>query len=169
MEARLKSLVTLIVLGLLLVVGAVWGWSSLTEPFPERAAPPVCVDRTFAAGEPVRRGDVTVSVWNAGTRNGLAGLTMELLVDAGFAEGKEGNAPKRTDVARAEIWTDQGAQHPAVQLVASHLGDAEVVRRDEGAAGILVVVGDEFHGLTKGVGRVTARSDVEVCGPPPLS
>jgi hypothetical protein len=166
MDARLKSVVTLSGLAVLLVIGAAWGWAALTAPLPERSDPPICVDHTFAKGDAVRKGDVTVSVWNAGTRNGLAGLTMELLVDAGFAEGQEGNAPKRADVSRAQIWTGLPADDPAVQLVASHLGQPEVVRRDVGAAGVLVVVGDEFKELVRGKRRVVADRTVEVCGPP---
>lgn len=167
MGSRLRSLGTLLVLGVLLVVAAVWGWSALTEPFPERADPPLCVDHAFDKGDRIARRDVTVSVWNAGTRNGLAGLTMELLVDAGFAEGQEGNAPKRAGVERVEVWTPLPRNHPAVELVASHLGpDPRVVRRDAEAAGVLVVVGDGFEKLSKGKRLVRARSSVEVCGPP---
>lgn len=167
MGARLRSLVTLGVLGLLLVVGAVWGWGALTEPLPERTDPPICVEHTFAEGDRVTPGDVTVSVWNASNRNGLAGLTMELLVDAGFGKGQEGNAPRQAEVGRAAIWTPLPAEHPAVRLVASHLGSGvDIVRRDPDAAGILVVVGDNFRDLSKGMRRVVAGSNAEVCGPP---
>lgn len=167
MDPRVKSLATLVGLAALLVVAAIWGWAALTQPFPERADPPVCVDHAFAEGDRVARRDVTVSVWNAGTRNGLAGLTMELLVDAGFSEGRRGNAPQRADVRRVEIWTPHPRSHPAVRLLASHLRPhARVVRRDPNAPGVLVVVGDGFRKLSKGDRQVKARRDVEVCGPP---
>lgn len=169
MDARLKSVVTLSSLGVLLIVGGLWGWSAMTEPFPKRSDPPVCVDHTFAKGDPIRRQDVTVSVWNAGTRNGLAGLTMELLTDAGFAKGREGNAPRRAKVERAQIWTSLPADHPAVRLVASHLGNPDVKRRNPDMPGVLVVVGNKFKDVTKGPRRVVAEETVEVCGPPSLS
>ena len=166
MDARLKSLLTLGVLGVLLLVAGAWGISALTKPFPGDGDPPVCVDVAFAEGERIVRGDVTVSVLNAGTRNGLAGLTMDLFVDAGFAAGQEGNANERAKVDNVEIWTDD-PRHPAVLLVAGQLGDAvEVVRRDPSAAGVQVVVGDEFEDLVNGPRRIVARSDVDVCGPP---
>lgn len=165
MEARLRTLITLAVLAVLLLVAAVWGWSAMTEPFPGRAKPRICVERTIAKGDKVSRGDVTVSVYNAGTRNGLAGLTMELLVDVGFGEGREGNAPKRADVERVQIWTDD-PRNPAVKLVAAHLGDVQVVRRDEGVPGVMVVVGDAFEKLSKGRGKLVATREAEVCSPP---
>ena len=165
MEPRLRTLATLAALGVLLLVAAVWGWSAMTAPFPQRAKPPVCVDRTIAQGDKVSRDDVTVSVLNAGTRNGLAGLTMDLLVDVGFGEGREGNAPRDTDVERAQIWTDD-PRNPAVKLVAAHLGEVRVVRREEQAPGVLVVVGDEFEKLAKGPGKIVAQREAEVCTAP---
>lgn len=167
MDARVKSLLTLAALGVLLVAAGAWGISALTQPFPQRAEPAVCVDAPFAKGERINRGDVTVSVLNAGTRNGLAGLTMDLFVDAGFAQGQEGNTDQGPKVANVEIWTDD-PRSPAVKLVARQLGKgAEVVRRDPTVVGVQVVVGDQFEDLVDGPRRVKARGDVEVCGPPP--
>lgn len=166
MDARLRSLLTLSVLGALVVIGGAWGLSAVTEPFPAPTEPGICVDESFAQGDRITRGDVTVSVLNAGTRDGLAGLTMDLLVEAGFGEGQAGNAEEGPRVETVEIWTDQ-PRHPAVKLVARQFGDAvEVVRRDPTTAGVQVVVGDGFKDLVRGPRAVVARSDVEVCGPP---
>lgn len=166
MDARLKSLVTLAGLGLMLLVAATWGWSALTQPFPGDDGDAVCVDRTYAAGDRIRPGDVTVSVLNAGTRNGLAGLTMGLFEEAGFARGQEGNAPREARVATAQIWTEDRTD-PVVQLVASHLGDdVRVVRREPTTAGIQVVVGDDFEDLAAGKRSVRTRGEITVCGPP---
>ena len=163
MEARLKSLVTLAFLGVLLFVAAVWGWASLTKPLPSNEES-VCVDRTFEAGEKVMRGDVTVSVLNAGTRNGLASLTMNLFEEQGFAAGQEGNATD-AEVNRVQIWTDD-RRSPAVQLVKSHLGPGTpVLQKDATTAGVQVVVGDGFQDLVKGKKSVTATDAVTVCGP----
>ncbi len=168
MDARVKSLATLSVLGVLLVVAGAWGISALTEPFPERAAPAICVDASFAQGDRIKRSDVTVSVLNAGSRNGLAGLTLDLFVDAGFAEGQQGNTQDGPEVKNVEIWTDQPG-HPAVKLVAQQLGKAvKVVRREPTVAGVQVVVGDKFTDLVDGPRGIRARNDVEVCGAPPL-
>jgi len=167
MDARLRSLLTLSVLGVLLVVGGLWGLSALTQPFPEEADPPVCVEVPFAQGERISRSDVTVSVLNAGDRNGLAGFTMDLFVDAGFGQGQAGNSEGGVKVETVQIWTDE-PRHPAVRLVARQLGKAvKVVRRDPTTAGVQVVVGDGFKDLVDGPRRIVARSDVDVCGPPP--
>jgi hypothetical protein len=169
-DVRLKSLATLAVLGGLLLAAGVWGWSAVTEPFPDKADPPICVDRPYGEGDKLVRREVTVSVWNAGSRNGLAGLTMELLIDAGFGEGREANAPRGTKVARAQIWTDLGAKHPAVRLVRSHFKPKpKVVGSDGDAPGVLVVVGDRFQELTKGRRQVPVKGSIEVCGPPEVS
>ena len=169
MEARLKSLVTLLALGVLLLAAALWGWAAVSEPLPERAGPAVCTDRAFASGDAVRRGDVTVSVLNAGTRTGLAGLTLDLFVDTGFAEGTAADAPEGSRVRAVEIWTEDPA-NPAVQLVAAHLGDAvKVVEKEPTVDGVQVVVGDRFKNLVKGPRKVVAEDDVEVCGPPDVT
>ena len=165
MTAHLRSFATLVVLGLVLVVAAVWGWGAFNEPFPKQRGAPVCVDREVTRGDEVTRRDVTVSVWNAGTRVGLASLTMDLLVDAGFHDGSEGNAPGKRKVERVAIWTDEPG-NPAVKLVASHLGKVDVVKRAERAPGVLVVVGDRFDDISGGRKAVTARGAASVCGPP---
>ena len=170
MDTRLKSLVTMLGLGALLLVAALWGWAAVSKPFPEREGTAVCVDRAFAEGDPIRRGHVTISVLNAGTRNGLAGLTLDLFIDAGFAEGQSGNVPEGSPrVRNVEIWTAD-PQHPAVRLVAAQLSDAaRVVRREPTTAGVQVVVGDRFQSLSKGPRRIKADRDVEICGPPPVA
>ncbi len=165
MDARLKSLITLGGLGVLLVVAATWGWSSLTKPLPGDEES-VCVDRSYAAGDTLRRGDVTVSVLNAGSRNGLAGLTLNLFEEAGFARGQEGNVTGDAKVADVQIWTDDPSS-PAVKLVAGQLGkDVKVVRREATTAGVQVVVGDDFDDLVVGKKKLKVAEDATVCGPP---
>ena len=59
---------------------------------------------------------MTVSVYNASDRVGLAERTMAEFEDQGFGAGKVGNAPKGTVVHYAQVWTDDPPD-PAVQLV----------------------------------------------------
>jgi hypothetical protein len=167
MGSRLRSLLTLGGLVLLLVVAATWGLSALTQPFPGDDGPSICAEEQYAAGDRVRPGDVVVSVLNAGSRNGLAGLTLNLLEEAGFAPGQEGNVPGGTKakVGVVQIWTDD-PRSPAVRLVASHLGDdAQVVRREATTAGVQVVVGDGFEDLVDGEKSMRVKADTTVCGP----
>lgn len=164
MTATIRSAVTLAVLVGIVVVWLVWGWSATTQPFPERASAPTCVDVLIPEGTRVDPGDVTVSVLNGGTREGLAGRTMQQFLDQGFAEGDNANAPEGTQVANAQIWSDE-PDDPAVKLLASKIPGVEIVPSPSPAAGITVVVGDEFGELVDGKRRVKAQSDVTVCGP----
>lgn len=162
---HVRTATTLVVLALVLVIGGAWGWSALTEPFPGRAEAPACSLRPVAPGDKVYPEEVTVSVLNAGSREGLAGQTMQLLEDEGFDQGDSGNAPSGTHIETVEIWTDD-PQSPAVRLVASRLGDTVgIVNRDATAAGVVVVVGDGFSSLSKGRGSMVALEDGAICSP----
>ena len=164
--ARLRSALTLGVLAVLLVVAVAWGWSAATEPFPEEEEPPICSATAVSAGTKVYPDQVTVSVANAGTREGLAGRTMQLFLDGGFGRGGISNAPSGTKVAFAQIWTDE-PQSPAVKLVKSRLGKrAQVVRRDSGLPGVNVIVGDDFVELAEGGPWARSDQDSTICSPP---
>ena len=160
-----RSATTLAALGVLLVVAAAWGWNAATEPLPGKVDTPICTDQAIAAGEKVFPQDVTVSVYNAGTREGLAGRVMQALHDDGFAVGNSGNAASAR-VESVAIWTTEPS-NPAVLLVASRFGDqVEIERRDGPGAGVTVIVGDGFTKLVKGDRSVVAEDDVQVCSPP---
>lgn len=165
MTRGVRTAITLGVLCVVLAVAAVWGWTATTKPLPGKVDSPICVDTSVAAGDKVFPEQVTVSVYNAGEREGLAGRTMQLLTDTGFAEGNSGNATdaKVTDVA---IWTDQ-PDNPDVLLVASWLGaDVEIDDHKGLGAGVTVIVGDDFTDLVKGRRAVTADADAQICSPP---
>lgn len=164
MTAGLRSAATLVGLTLMLVAGAAWGWAQLSKPFPGKADPPTCVDSTYSDGDKIYPQDVTVSVLNASDREGLAGRTLQLLVDQGFGEGDTANAPKGTEVALAEVWAPDPT-NPAAKLLRTRFGQVEVRERDYKEAGIVVVVGDEFEALRDGRASVRVRNDVVVCGP----
>lgn len=166
MREGARTAVTVAVLGVLLVLGAVWGWAAVTEPFPGKADLPTCVTRDVSAGDRIYPDQVVVSVFNAGTREGLAARTMQLLTDQGFAEGDSGNAPDSAKVATAEIWTDDAA-NPAVRLVASRLGaGTKIVERKATGAGVMVVVGDGFDKLVKGREFARVTESASICSPP---
>lgn len=159
-----RTAITLSVLCVVLAIAAVWGWSAAMKPLPAKVDTPTCIDKDVAEGDKVFPQDVTVSVYNASDRDGLAGRTMQLLTDEGFAEGKSGNVAGQVGVV--QIWT-LDPESPAVALVASRLGDdVEVQRRQPPGPGVAVVVGDDFEALVKGKKAVVAESDAEICSPP---
>ena len=166
MQQAAKSTAVLAGLGVLLVIAGIWGWRATTEPFPGKAEALRCVATPVAAGEPVFPAQVLVSVLNASTRNGLAGRTMDLFVDAGFVEGDTGNAARDAEVRTSAIWTET-PNSPDVRLVASRLGpDVEIVRQEGPGIGVTVLVGDDFTKLVKGARRVAAEDDARICSPP---
>ncbi|NYD43668.1 LytR C-terminal domain-containing protein [Nocardioides panaciterrulae] len=167
MRAGTRTAATMAVLCLLLLGGAVWGWSALTAPFPGKADAPICENTAVKKGAKVFPTQVVVSVYNAGERAGLAGRTMTMLTDRGFREGESGNAPRGgKKVPVVQVWTTH-PHNPAVQLVARQLGPRHsVVKHKPLGAGVTVVVGDGFRGLGHKTRFVRARGNAEICSPP---
>ena len=161
MNGALKSALTLVVLGLLVVVAAVWGWAALTEPFPEDEPVAICENATVTAGTEVRRDQVVVSVFNGSGRSGLAGATSSQLAERGFVAGDVGDSPQ--PAATTQIWT-LDPTNPAVQLVRQQFKKAQVVSGDPIGIGVVVVVGEKFKTLRpKQVESVVAESDATFC------
>ena len=164
MAPGVRSAVTLSVLCVLLAVAAIWGWSAATDPLPAKVDTAICVDKEFPAGTKVFPQDVTVSVYNAGTREGLAGRVMALLTEDGFNEGTSGNVEARVDTV--QIWTLE-PENPAVALIATRFGeDVDIERRNPPGVGVAVVVGDGFEDLVEGKKTVVVEADAEICSPP---
>jgi len=166
-KASTRSAVTLAVLALVFVIGVAWAWSSVTEPFPEAAEQPACVDTSVAAGDRVTPGLVVVNVLNASSTEGLASETMEALVRRGFTEGATGNAAAATGEMGAVIWTDD-PDGAAAKLLQSYFVSAEIVDQATAEPGITVVVGEGFPGIKAGRKGVVAEDDGTVCSPPEL-
>jgi hypothetical protein len=167
LSARLRTLITLAFLAVLMLGGVTWGWAQVSEPFPGRADAPTCVDTAYAAGDEIFVQDVTVSVLNASSREGLASRTLQQLEEAGFAGGKTDNAPKGTTLtAPAEIWVDD-VDNPGAALLRRRVGKVPV-RSDVSnpVPGITLVVGDGFGELRKGPESIVLKNDAVVCSPP---
>jgi hypothetical protein len=162
--------VTIVVLIGLLVTGAYVGWQKLNEPLPEKpeaqtqVAGPRCNDGV-RRGDLVTPEDITVSVYNAGTRAGLAGQTQSELEARGFISGDVGNAPEdMADVQFVRVLaatkTDPAARLVALQFGANTL--IEAVEEDLGP-GVEVVVGDGFLGLVKAPQKIRAQAAGSGC------
>lgn len=167
--SHLTTGVTLLVLTGILVAGALYGVKSLFAPLPDVTTvddSPSCVRTTVKKGQRVTSRQVLVSVYNAGSRAGLADQTSASLTQRGFRKGDVGNAPENARVRVAEVWTT-GAPDTAARLVARQFGRGIVVRRvrvDLGP-GIDVVVGNGFRRLTKAPTVAVAQRASAVCVP----
>ena len=166
-DRRTLSAVTLLVLCGVLAVFAVVGWRTLTAPGPwsgEEAAADDCV-AGLSKGDLVRTNDVTVSVFNAGTRSGLAGRTQEELLARGFLPGDLGNSPDDVGSVRRVAVLAADKDDPAAMLVALQFGRDTKVRRyaDDLGSGVAVVVGDGFDGLAPAPRRMRAQADGSGC------
>jgi hypothetical protein len=158
----LKSLATLVVLAVVVVGGAAWGWNAVSKPFPPRVKAQPCSNTQVKAGQKVAPVDVTVSVLNASAREGLAGRTMDALVKFGFGQGNEGNV--KANIGPVQIWASD-PKNPAVVLVKSWLPGAKVVKRTYAAPGVIVVVGQSFTKVKGGMKQVTASEAATICTP----
>jgi LytR cell envelope-related transcriptional attenuator len=166
MNLHVKTLVTLAVLAILLLAGIAWGWSAMTSPLPHQAQTKVCYPTVVQAGDRVSAPKVTVSVFNASKRVGLAERTMTAFEDQGFGPGKVGNAPKDAQVLFAQVWSTDRTD-PAVRLVVSRLGPrAHVIERRHAGPGVVVMVGPAFTKLVAGKSSIKVTSPATICSPP---
>ena len=168
---KLRTVTTLVVLTILLLLGLVWGWTSLTKPLPDLSVSepeptPACTVQTLEKGSRLSVGKVTVSVFNAGVTDGLATRTIDQFSKRGFTAGDKGNTPSGSaKVTRVQVWAEDRA-NPAVQLVLRHLGPGVKVAPATGeplGPGIVVVVGDDFDKVLAGPKAITVRKASEVC------
>lgn len=172
MNQRLKTGATLGGLMVVLLIGAYLGWSAMTAPIPDRSEPAAqgpCEDTPVDKGAVVRPDMVTVSVFNAGNRSGLANKTASQFEDKGFGRGETGNLEGNAKVARAQVWTSK-KRDPAAVLVHRFLGTkrSKLLVKPEGqlrGAGVMVVVGDQMDQLLKGPRQFKAAIGATICTP----
>ncbi len=165
---KLTTAATLVALLAILCGMAYYGFREFTSPLPGRpSSGETCSDVEKEVQGFVNRSEVQVSVFNAGTREGLAGTTLEKVEEAGFRAGNAGNAPKSAKVRLAVVWTTE-KDDAAARLVALAFGrrtPVQVTEADLGP-GIDVLVGNRFKGLNpKAPNRIPLPAPVETCIP----
>jgi hypothetical protein len=165
---RTLTAITLTALIALLAAGAFIGWRALFSPLAdetgaEPGSAPGCSDGV-ARGDTVRTRDVTVSVYNAGTRAGLAAQTQEELAARGFIPGDLGNAPDDLSSVRVVRVLAETRRDPAARLVALQFGRGTRVQASADlGSGVEVVVGDRFKGLDKAPRKIRADAPGSGC------
>jgi hypothetical protein len=155
----------------LLVLGTVWGWNSLFAPLPEDALSgeepaPTCSTQRVDAGGKLRSDQVQVSVFNAGGRSGLAGQTLDALLERGFLPGDIGNAPSDLEVPKVQVWSTVKGD-PQARLVARQFGKNVKVRfSDEDLGpGVDVIVGDGYRTLAPAPKTLRVQEPLDFCLP----
>jgi hypothetical protein len=160
---HLTTAVTLAVLCVILVIALVVGFNAMFAPLPTDEEPgatasPSCTEAPVKKGQRLTIRQVTVNVYNGGTRQGLAGQTMDALRGRGFRGGEIGNAPSGTKVRRVQVWIAPD-EEDAGRLVARQFGKRTPVevREDDLANGVDVVVGNTYRSLKKAPRSVLVR------------
>lgn len=141
----------LVLLGVLLGAGY-YGYRTVISPSTgrDKSSGPntTCTkQRVFHRGQKIMSHDILVNVYNAGSIANLASDTLAGLHDNGFLRGVAANAPSGISATNVSILT-RHARVPQVRLVARQFKGHVVFRKARPlAAGIDVVVGDEFKGM----------------------
>jgi len=166
---EVTTALTMLALTGILVVGAVWGWRSLFAEVPggglTTAEPgPSCSTEQVKAGGKIRAKQIRVSVFNGGTRTGLAGDTLDALMERGFIGGDLGNAPSDVKVRGVQVWSTI-ENDPTARLVALQFGkDVEVRFSDEDLGpGVDVIVGDRYRSLAPAPTSIRVQDPIEFC------
>lgn len=170
---HITTAVTMMVLVGILILGLVVGFNSLFAPLPGREAAPAaepspsCSEVPAKKGQKLRTRQVRVNVFNAGSRAGRAGATVDAFRARGFQGGEIGNAPEGTKVRRVQIWIQDG-EEDAGRLVARQIGKkARAMKVDQDLApGVDVVIGDKFDSLVKAPRSIQLKTPQIVCVEP---
>jgi hypothetical protein len=160
----LRTPITLVVLFVVLMGAAYYGWQTVISPGTEDHDPPATSSKPkcenveeFHKGQLIRSKDVLVNVYNAGRISGLASDTLSELSDRGFNPGVSDNAPAAVTASNVTILTSS-RQSPLVQLVAQQFQGVVKYAKGRGLdPGVDIIVGDDFQGL-----NVSAKTSLRV-------
>lgn len=158
---------TLAVAAAIFVFGGITGFRLLTSSADTADPAPTCTDKTVKKGERLDSNIVTVNVFNASNRSGLANRVTINLQTNGFLGGTIGNNESATKPRRVAILTDD-PRDPRVRLVARQFKDKVAYRKPDVTVerGVIVIVGDDYSGLrSKAPTRLTTDRDITACVP----
>ena len=157
---------TIFVAAVLFVLGLFFGLKLLTASADTFDEAPTCENTTVAEGEKLTSNLVTVNVYNASQRAGLANRVGINLQRRGFLAGTVDNSTSEVKPGGVAILTDD-RDDPRVKLVAEQFGDVEFAEPDINAPeGVTVIVGDDYKELVDDAPReIESDRSVTVCVP----
>ena len=156
---------TVFVAIILFVVGLFVGFKLLTASADTFDAAPTCENRTIAEGEKLTSNLVTVNVYNASQRAGLANRVGINLQRRGFLAGTVANSTSEVKPEGVAILTDD-RDDPRVKLVAQQFNDVEFSEPDiKIAEGVTVIVGDAYKDLVDASREIESDRAITVCVP----
>jgi hypothetical protein len=147
-----RTPITLLVLLGVLFGAGYYGYRTVISPNTDKdkssGPTTTCTkQRVFHRGQKIVSKDILVNVYNAGSIANLAGDTLVALHGSGFLRGVAANAPSGISATNVTILT-RHSRFPQVRLVARQFKGHVVIRKGRPlAAGIDVVVGDDFKGM----------------------
>jgi hypothetical protein len=156
---------TILVAVVVFVAGLLVGLKLLTASADTFEEAPTCENRTIAAGDKLTSNLVTVNVFNASQRAGLANRVSINLQRRGFLGGTVGNSTSEVKPDGVAVLTDD-RDDPRVKLVAAQFEDVEYAEPDIRAAdGVTVVIGDGYKDLVDAEREVESDREITVCVP----
>ena len=155
-----RTPLTLLVLLGVLAYGAWWGYTNVLKPLPPPAPDP-CVEQKVAKGQ-LNANQVTVSVFNGGSRRGLAGDVGRALREKGFKLQRTSNTGEKVG---ATVIVGAGAKNPEVLLVTGFFRGAVVKADKRRDRSVDVLVGDRYGGFNKNAKATISVKTPTVCLP----
>jgi hypothetical protein len=150
----------------ILVLGVFVGVRLLTATADTFDEASTCENRTIDKGAKLTSNLVSVNVYNASQRSGLANRVAINLQRRGFLSGTVANSTSEVKPGTAAILTDD-RDDPRVKLVAEQFAGVEFAEPDINVPeGVTVIVGDDYQDLAAGAPReVESDRPVTVCVP----
>ena len=155
-----RTPLTLLVLLGVLAYGAWWGYTNVLKPLPPPAPDP-CVQQKVVKGQ-LNANQVTVSVFNGGTRRGLAGDVGRALREKGFKLQRTTNTAEKVG---ATVIIGASAKNPEVLLVTGFFRGAVIKADKRRDRSVDVLVGDRYGGFNKNAKTTISVKSPTVCLP----
>jgi hypothetical protein len=168
---RIRTVATMVALVAILVAGAYYGWTGVTEGWlgGDGEATASAPEEPCSTPPPVtlRVREVRVSVYNAGAPGGEATAVMGALGERGFRQGVLTDAPSQVQVDGIAIVPGRNVERGAVRLVLRQFREVRDVRarldRRPLGPGVNVLVGRDFFDLAPDAPREIKVAQPEVC------